>query len=61
MTRIEFENLVYTEIATWLGRTPCKSCNTTVQFDADAGFLFAEVRSMGRAVSVCCEWCPYTE
>lgn len=50
-----FPDVVYSEMATWLGRTPCKSCGTRVEFFEDEGFLVADIKSMGRHTSVCCE------
>lgn len=48
-----FSEVVYAEMATWLGRTPCKSCNTTVTFDVRCGLAVASIKSMGRFTSVC--------
>ena len=50
-----FSEVIYAEMATWLGRTPCKSCNTTVTFDVRCGMAIANVKSMGRELSVCCD------
>lgn len=48
-----FSEVVYSEIATWLGRTPCKGCDTTIFFGIEGNLAVASIKSMGRLTSVC--------